>query len=156
DYLGCVIVVTHDRWFLDRVATAILAFEGDGRVTRYAGNYGAYRTQRLASERPASDEGGATAPKAEPRRPDPAPDPAAPRPLTYPERLELEGLLDRVEAAEKDAAGLEAELADPAVYAKRGGEVSGLVAKLGAARAEAARLTARWEELEARREASRS
>ena len=40
---GCVLLVTHDRYFLDKVATAILAFEGDGKVTRYEGNFAMYK-----------------------------------------------------------------------------------------------------------------
>jgi len=43
---GCVVVVSHDRWFLDRIATHILAFEGDSQVTWFAGNYQAYEEDR--------------------------------------------------------------------------------------------------------------
>ncbi len=46
DFGGCAVVVSHDRWFLDRVATHILAFEGDSRVTWFEGNYEAYHEQR--------------------------------------------------------------------------------------------------------------
>src|SRR6185369_4074786 len=49
DFGGTSIVVTHDRWFLDRIATSVVAFEGDGCVMRYAGNYDTYR--RLRAER---------------------------------------------------------------------------------------------------------
>src|SRR5260221_3561662 len=49
DFGGTSIVVTHDRWFLDRIATSLLAFEGEGRVVRHAGNYETYR--RLSEER---------------------------------------------------------------------------------------------------------
>jgi ATPase subunit of ABC transporter with duplicated ATPase domains len=41
-FAGCAVVVSHDRWFLDRVATHILAFEGDSQVVYYNGNYSAY------------------------------------------------------------------------------------------------------------------
>jgi ATPase subunit of ABC transporter with duplicated ATPase domains len=43
---GCAVVITHDRWFLDRVATHILAFEGESKVTWFEGNYQAYHEQR--------------------------------------------------------------------------------------------------------------
>ncbi len=43
---GCAVVVSHDRWFLDRIATHILAFEGDSKVTWFEGNYEAYHEQR--------------------------------------------------------------------------------------------------------------
>jgi energy-dependent translational throttle protein EttA len=53
DFAGCAVVVTHDRWFLDRVATHILAFEGDSQVVWFEGNYADYeadRRRRLGSE----------------------------------------------------------------------------------------------------------
>jgi len=53
DFPGCAVVVSHDRWFLDRVATHMLAFEGDSRVTWFEGNYADYevdRRQRLGAE----------------------------------------------------------------------------------------------------------
>jgi len=43
---GCAVVVSHDRWFLDRIATHILAFEGDSKVTWFEGNYEVYHEQR--------------------------------------------------------------------------------------------------------------
>ena len=144
---GSVLVVTHDRAFLDHVATAILAFEreasgGPARVTRFAGGYQDYLGQR--GER--------------------APAPSAPAPraqvptktrdksgLTYAERIELEGILERVDAAEKAVAEIEARLADPTLYAQRGHEVAALQAKLATAKQDAAKLVTRWEELEGKR-----
>ncbi len=186
NYEGSVLVVTHDRAFLDRVATAILAFEwpdgtspappergrhldgtspappergrdvdDDGahrvaRVTRYAGGYQDYIAQRGAPARakPAAAAPAATAPAA----PKPTATAKAKRGLTYAERLELEGIVDAIERAESAVAEIEALLADPALYAKRGQEVAPLQARLEAARAEAARLVARWEELEAKKD----
>ena len=46
DFPGCAVVITHDRWFLDRVATHILAFEGDSQVTWFEGSYGEYEEHR--------------------------------------------------------------------------------------------------------------
>src|SRR5262249_17884775 len=43
---GCAVVISHDRWFLDRIATHILAFEGDSKVTWWEGNYRTYEEQR--------------------------------------------------------------------------------------------------------------
>jgi ATPase subunit of ABC transporter with duplicated ATPase domains len=45
-FAGCVVVISHDRWFLDRIATHILAFEGDSRVVWFEGNYQAYEQDR--------------------------------------------------------------------------------------------------------------
>ena len=53
DYPGCAVIITHDRWFLDRVATHILAFEGDSQVIWFEGNYADYeadRRRRLGAE----------------------------------------------------------------------------------------------------------
>ena len=53
DYPGCAVIISHDRWFLDRVATHILAFEGDSRVDWFEGNYAGYeadRRRRLGAE----------------------------------------------------------------------------------------------------------
>ena len=46
DYAGCAVVVSHDRWFLDRIATHILAFEGDSHVEWFEGNYAAYEADK--------------------------------------------------------------------------------------------------------------
>lgn len=159
DFEGSAIVVTHDRWFLNRIATAILAFEGDGRVVRYAGNYDDFREQR-AHAAAASAEAVPAKPAAAPvPRPPPAAGKSAraegkPAALTYAERTELEGILDRIDAAEGTVSELEAALADPSLYATRGQEVTGIVEQLDRARAEAARLLARWEELETKQAAA--
>jgi ATP-binding cassette subfamily F protein uup len=152
-YEGSVIVVTHDRAFLDRVATTILAFEPDAtggapaKVTRYAGGYQDYVGQR---DRRAA---GAEIPLPVPAASVPAKATTKTRSgLTYAERLELETLVDRVDAAEKEVADLEILLADPSLYAKRGSEVTLLRERLGAARATAAGLVGRWEALEGKKE----
>ena len=48
NFAGCAVVITHDRWFLDRIATHILAFEGDSKVTWFDGNYSDYEADRKA------------------------------------------------------------------------------------------------------------
>lgn len=148
---GSAIVVTHDRWFLNRVATAVVAFEGDGKVVRYAGTYDDYRSQRAAAAA-ALAEAEAPAKEKAIQAAEPAKKPA--KGLSYAERLELEKIMDRIEAAEGGVAEIEALLGDPTLHAKRGHEVPGLLARLEAAKAAAAALTARWEELETKREAS--
>ncbi len=151
-YRGSVLCVTHDRAFLDRVATSILAFERApesalARVTRYAGGYTDYISQRK---------------DATTIRPVPAPRPAAgpaeelararAKPgLTYAERIELETIVDAIDAAEKRVAEVEALLADTSLYAKRGADVASLRSSLQAAKADAAALIARWEALESKK-----
>jgi ATP-binding cassette subfamily F protein uup len=156
DYAGCVIVVTHDRAFLDRVATAILSFEkpltegAPSKVERHAGGYSDYVLHKEAMrEQKAQDE------RAEAKKPatpsTPAPRPAGKSALTYAERIELDGILDRIDEAEATVRALETQLADPSLYSTRGTEVAPLTAKLEAARAEAAKLVARWESLEVKK-----
>jgi ATP-binding cassette subfamily F protein uup len=146
-FAGCALIVSHDRWFLDRVATAILAFEGDGKVTLYEGSYSFYaeRRPRTVVERAPRE------PKAERLAPS---KPAGPRKLTFKEARELEAIEDTIAAAEARVATLEATLSDPSVFKERPTEVATLVAELDAARAEVERLFARWAELDAIQQAS--
>jgi ATP-binding cassette subfamily F protein uup len=136
EYTGSVLLVTHDRYFLDKVATSILAFEG-GRVVRYPGNYETYSALRA---RPAS-----AAPSA--REVPAAEKPAARKArLSFQEKRELEGIEGAVEAAEARKAELEARLSDPSVYTL-GAAVNDLQAELRQVGAEIERLYARWQEL---------
>ncbi|WP_437957730.1 ABC-F family ATP-binding cassette domain-containing protein [Sorangium sp. So ce119] len=158
---GSALVVTHDRWFLNRVATSILAFEGGGRVVRYAGNYDAYREQRAHAAAEVEAEAAARAAKAQAAEPRPALAQAktvaraggAPK-LTYAERTELDGIVGKIDEADQKVRELEAKLADPTLYSSRGPEVAGLLSDLERAKQEAARLVSRWEELETKREAA--
>ena len=144
---GCALIVSHDRWFLDRVATAILAFEGDGVVTLYEGSYSFY-----AERRPKA--GAATAAvrddkrEAKGTRP-PPPKPTGPRKLTFKEKQELAGIEAAIHTAETRVTELEATLSDPAVFKDRPTEVQALITALDAARHEVERLFARWQELDA-------
>jgi ATP-binding cassette subfamily F protein uup len=140
---GCALIVSHDRWFLDRVATAILAFEGDGAVTLYEGSYSFYAERR--PRRPAAPAADA---RGKPER-DARAKPAGPRKLTFKEARELEGIELVITAAEARVGELEAQLSDPAVFKERGAEVHALIAQLDAARADVERLFARWQELDA-------
>jgi ATP-binding cassette subfamily F protein uup len=149
---GAVVVVSHDRGLLDRVATSLLVFEGDGKVVRYAGNYSDYRSQRAAAPLRAETT---DAKKSAPSPPPPAQPTTSVRPLTYAERIELDGLMDAISRAEADAAAVEAELADPSFYATHADRAAARVDDLSRAKAEVSRLIARWEELEMRREQTR-
>jgi len=146
DMDGTAIVVTHDRYFLDRVATSIVSFEGDGRVVRYEGNYTMASTLRaqakpiLSAPRPETSPEGPSGQRTSAVR--------RRKPLTYGEEIELAGLMDKIARAEAEVAELEAELADPALYASRGADVPELTARLGTARDALGALLARWEELE--------
>jgi ABC transport system ATP-binding/permease protein len=142
-YDGSILVVTHDRYFLDRVTNGMLYFEGDGRVTRYAGSYQAYATARARSleQKPKAAE--APKPKVEKTKP---------AGLSKNEQKELDGIMDKIDAAERACAAVEAELGDPTLYTTADdGRAKQIQAKLEEARGLVAKLTARWEELEAKK-----
>jgi ATP-binding cassette subfamily F protein uup len=145
EFNGVVLLVTHDRYFLDKVATSILAFEGDGKVVRYEGNWSMYQRLRPA---PAS---------AEPRpRPAPRTEPASAAPkkpgrLSYKDQRELDAMQPAIEAAEAKKADLERRLADPAVVSNAK-ELTTLSAELEVASREVERLYERWQALESQLE----
>jgi ABC transport system ATP-binding/permease protein len=163
DFDGSVLLVTHDRYFLDKVATAILAFEGDGKAVRYPGNYETYRTLKEQAEAAARAEAeantsarperSARAAGAESRGAAPAERQRKPGKLSYKEQRELEGMEAAILAAEERKSALEATLGDPATYQKDGAAVPGMKAELDQVSADVERLYARWQELEALRSA---
>ncbi|MEW6431426.1 MAG: ABC-F family ATP-binding cassette domain-containing protein [Myxococcota bacterium] len=139
---GAVLLVTHDRYFLDKVATTVLAVEGDGKVVRYEGNWSMYqrlRAKGLASAPPAPPRKGSAGPPASPGA-------RKPGRLSYKDQRELDGMEAAIEAAEAKKAALEAQLADPAVFSNAG-EVARVSGELDAAAKEVDRLYARWDEL---------
>ena len=158
---GSAVVVSHDRYFLDRVATSTLAFEGDGKVTRYAGGYESYVLQRdqakvLAAEAEAVKAPEAPKPRQAPAGAAEAPGaPNKPKPLSFAEKKELDGILDDISALEEKVSALEGRLSDPGLYSA--GPDEGRKAREAHEQAtrELASRTARWEELEARRDAKR-
>jgi ATP-binding cassette subfamily F protein uup len=148
-FTGSVIVVSHDRYFLNRVCTHTLAFEGNGVVTLNAGGYDYYLEKRAAAlARQAAPA--PTAPVAAPSKPASA---AKARKLTYKETRELETIEADILAAETEVARIEAMLSAPDAYMKYGGEWTQLEAQLEAGRKRVPKLYARWEELEAIKQA---
>jgi ATP-binding cassette subfamily F protein uup len=148
---GSALIVSHDRYFLDRVATSLLVVHGDGRVTHVPGTYSSYAAARADAEREEARQRAEEKSRVRDQR---TASQNVRKGLTYAERLELDGLLDRVEAAAARVSELEGELADPSLYAERYTEAAALEASLKEARAEAERLESRWLELEEKRENS--
>ncbi len=148
DFTGSVLLVTHDRYFLDKVATSILAVEGDGHVVRYEGNYETYRTLKGQSEaaKPATAISPAT--RAAPKTATVVV--KKPGKLSFKEQRELDGMEAAIEVAEARKAAAEAALADPSVYVKDAQRVSALQAELATAAKESERLYARWQQLQDR------
>jgi ABC transport system ATP-binding/permease protein len=139
---GCVLMVTHDRFFLDKVATGILAFEGDGAVTFYEGNYSEYRERKEATRTAAASA------KTEKREAPAAKMEKPKKGLTYAERIELEKLEEGIAVLEQEFAAVEAQLADPSCYGSAEGGIAGITANYSRLEAELASGYARWEELE--------
>ena len=142
DMEGSALVVSHDRYFLDRVATGLLVFEGDGKVVQHAGTYRDYRARKklertAQAEQPVKKAPTAKAPKAKSKTK-----------LSWKEERELEGILDRVAEAETRVSEIQAKLSDPDLYATQPEKVTELTSSLSEAEAEVLKLTQRWEELE--------
>ena len=152
---GSVIVVSHDRYFLDRICDQIIAFEDDG-ITVQTGNYSYYLEKRQAREAAQRIQAQAAAREAAARQKAASAAPAAKkgRKLTFNEKNELEGMETAILAIEQETEALEAQLHDPDFQAKRFAEIPELVARLDADKAKVAKLYTRWEELEAIREAA--
>jgi ATP-binding cassette subfamily F protein uup len=140
---GCVIVVSHDRYFLNRVCTSILAFEGDGRVAYSVGNYDYYLEKRAAAG-PAPDSNLAPASVAAEKKKSKE----KPRKLKWKEEREWESMEANILAAENEVSDLEATFAAPDFYAKPRAEIFDLETQLKTARDKVAHLYARWHELE--------
>ena len=118
DYAGTVVLVSHDRDFLDRVVTATVASEGGGRWAVYAGGYSDMTTQRGdgVAERPAAKPRKAQAAAAKPENAVSAP--ARRRGLSFKEKHALEKLPGRMEALQAEMRRSQAALADPGLYAR--------------------------------------
>ena len=139
EFTGTLLVVSHDRAFLDNVVTSTLAFEGEGRIGEYAGGYADWIRQRPQPARTAAAAPRAasvTVPRAERKRR-----------LTYKEQQELASLPDVIDARERDRSLVYAQLADP-LFLRDGAAVTAASARLEALDAELAVLTERWEILE--------
>lgn len=149
DYTGTLFLVSHDREFLDNVVTQVIAFEGDGMLREYVGGYsdwqrvGAGRTSRPSETKAAQT-----------KSPVPRERSAARVKLSFKETRELESLPVRIEALEKEQAGISARLGDASLYKDKPDEVKQLQARFAAIEEELMGCLMRWEELEAKHRAA--
>lgn len=149
DYPGTVIVVSHDRDFLDRVATSILAFEGEGRWTEYAGGYSDMVRQRGS---------GASTPLSSSPTPKPksvAADKPAPerrKKLSFNQQHALKTLPGQIEKLQAEIATLQTRLADPDFYVRDAAGFAKTSAALSAAETALEAAETNWLELELLRE----
>jgi len=150
---GTILLVSHDREFLNNVVTSTLVFEGNGRWTEYAGGYDDWLRQtggrEVGARRASGKQEGKPAASA-------APKPSAPtaRKLGFQEKRELEQLPDRIDKLEAEKNRIYALMSSPEFYKSRAEEVAATRARLAELEEEIARAFSRWEELETIRELS--
>ena len=147
DYSGTVLIVSHDRTFLDNVVTQSIVFEGDGKLTEIVGGYADWRAWKQRQQRAASETSQAVAPK--PSAPASG-KPAAKNKLSYKESRELESLPGHIQTLEAEQANIATQLADPVLYQSASQDAAALSARGEAIEAEMLEALARWEALEAK------
>jgi ATP-binding cassette subfamily F protein uup len=141
---GVVVVVSHDRYFLNRVCTAILAFEGEGRVSYSEGNYDYYlekRSRNIVPEAKTPVSKTAAMPSGKPPS-------TKPRKLSFKELRELESIEPAILETDEKIAELEALFVDPDFHRKHGQRIEEINSELAGAKERLAELYQRWEELE--------
>jgi ATP-binding cassette subfamily F protein uup len=159
EFQGTLLLVSHDRAFLDEVVTSTLVFEGDGRIGDYVGGYSDWLAEKKKQAKktgegarpPGAEGGGAPSLRG-------GSSPAELKKLSNKERAELAALPAQIEALEKEQAELTAKLGDPAFYKTQGAanastsaaKFADVKARLDAVARKHAAAFARWEELEAR------
>ncbi len=139
-YEGTVLLVSHDRAFLNNIVTSTIAFEGDGRLEEYVGGYDDWLRQR----RPIAPARAEKA--AKPERPRPRQE--RPRSLTFKEKKELEALPALIESLDAERDGLYKMLADPEFYRQKGSRIPETKERIWKLEKEIAEAYDRWEFLE--------
>ncbi|MRR58541.1 MAG: ATP-binding cassette domain-containing protein, partial [Deltaproteobacteria bacterium] len=145
DYSGTLLLVSHDREFLNNVVTSTLVLGEDARVREFVGGYDDWLRQS-AEQAPASARTSLPSPRRKQRQ-----DTEKPRKLSFKEQRELEELPDRIGNLESEIETLHGNLADPELYRTAGDEVGALTKKLETLEEDLAEAYRRWEELEALR-----
>jgi ATP-binding cassette subfamily F protein uup len=151
EFAGTILLVSHDRAFLDNVVTSVFVFEGDGRIAEYVGGYSDWRRATGVGPRPGNR---ATAPVL--RGTTPVPDATAgartkrttPRKLSFKEKQELDALPARIETLEADIRAIETSLASPDFYREAPDVVRRAVDRRDQLHRELETVYARWTELD--------
>ena len=141
DFPGALVLVTHDRYLLDRVATTVIALEGDGRWGLYA-EYSQWEQERAERGRPAPV-------KKESAEPATVAPPSAKKKLSYMEQREWDGMEAQIMTAEEELEAAKAALDDPAVFTDHT-KVQAATTRVETAQHRVEALYARWAELEAK------
>ena len=146
DFNGTVLLVSHDRVFLDRIVTGTLAFEGEGRVVEYVGGYEDYLRQRAAAAGGRGERESNMAPPVTPKSEQQAR--SRPRKLSYNEQRELEALPQQIASLEAEQKQLQDESHSPEFYKASADHIHTVLARLEAIGPELEGLLDRWVTLE--------
>ena len=149
EWSGTLLLVSHDRAFLDNVVTSTFAFEGNGHVNEYVGGYEDWVRQRQA---PVPERASAGGEKRRPHVPDSgaAVSTVASKRLSYKEQRELDTLPARIEALEAEEQELNAHIAGPEFYKEGREAIAAALARLEAVKTQLGDAYTRWHELESR------
>ena len=143
DYAGTVLLVSHDRDFLDRTVTVTLGLDGSGRVDIVAGGYADWEAKRIKPNTVKTKAATAA----------PPPPPTARKKLSYKDQRDYDLLPGRIDEIEKEMAGIESDLSDGSLFTRDNARFNALTAKLDTLRDEKAAAEDRWlalaEEVEA-------
>jgi ATP-binding cassette subfamily F protein uup len=155
DWPGTLLLVSHDRAFIDDVVTSTLVFEGGGRVQEYVGGYEDWLRQRVSPEaqlkvRPAEPPVVRESSKSPVRRDSSRASTAPAKKLSYREQQEMRELPPRIDALEREQAGLNALTAEPTFYRSAADTIKNTLARLDAIQRELLGAYARWNELDSR------
>ncbi len=142
DYKGTLLLVSHDRTFLDNVVTSTLVFEGEGKVGEYVGGYEDWARQRAAAERTEAPKR-ASAPIEDKRG-------NGTRKLSYKEQRELEALPGKIESLEAEQSQYHKLMGDGGFYKQPGDKITAAIGRLEAITRELEECYARWESLAGR------
>jgi ATP-binding cassette subfamily F protein uup len=153
---GTVLMVSHDRAFLDNVVTSTLVFEGEGKVREYVGGYqdwlrqgGSPRLLGVTESKSGKADLNSAVVKAEPAPVAAVVEAPAKKKLSYKLQRELEALPGQIEAMEQQIAAVEAQMADSGFYLRPAAETAAVIAQLSQLQAELDVMVERWAELDA-------
>ena len=153
---GMVLVVSHDRYFLNRVCTNILAFEGDGKIAHSVGDYDYYLEKKERAAKEAAKQNAAFLAASKSAGPSKATtqNGSKARKLSFKEQRELDGMEEQIHAVEAEVARIEGLFAQADFFRKYATQVNQLTTELDVAKESVPKLYARWEQLEALRAAA--
>ena len=138
-YSGTLLIVSHDRAFLDNVVTSLLVFEGSGQIGEYAGGYSDWLARHQSAQTPRTAEKKKARKQQRSKQRE--------RKLSFNEQRELNALPDQIEALEAEQSALHEQMADPAFYQQNGEDVTAAQTRLEQIDNDLKQAYARWEEL---------